>query len=107
MGKFVGKIGFVESKETAPGVYMYEETLKNYYGDVIKNTRRWQESNNKNGDFVMSSTISVLADSYAYNHLGVMKFVVWMGVRWAIESINMAYPRLDITLGGVYNENET
>lgn len=107
MAKFVGKIGFVESKETSPGIYMYEETIKDYYGDVIKGTRRWQESNNKNSDFIMSSTISVLADSYACNHLAIMRYVIWMGVKWSIESINIAYPRLDITLGGVYNENQT
>lgn len=107
MGKFVGKIGFSETVETAPGVWRGTITEKSYTGDLIRNGRRWQESGNLNDDFTMTSTVSVIADTYACNHVAVMKYVLWMGIKWKITSFDILYPRINLTLGGVYNENET
>ena len=41
MSKWFGKIGYAETLETEPSVY--EETMKerDYYGDLVRNTRRF------------------------------------------------------------------
>ena len=42
MAKFYGNIGFLDTVETEPGIW--EETFqeKPYYGDLVRNTSRWQ-----------------------------------------------------------------
>lgn len=41
MSKWFGKIGYAETLETEPSVY--EETMieRDYYGDLVRNTRRF------------------------------------------------------------------
>ena len=44
MDKFYGKIGFSSTKETSPGIWTEEIVDKEYYGDILRNSRRWQSS---------------------------------------------------------------
>lgn len=105
MTKFCGKIGFIETIETSPGVWMPQDPPieKCYTGDVIKNYRRWDNSQEVNDDFNINNSISVVADSYIFEHLNVMKYVTWMGIKWKITSIEIQRPRIILTIGGVYN----
>lgn len=103
MAKFYGKIGYAEASETSPGVWTDGITERNYTGDVIKNTRRWQSSENLNDDLVINNTISILADPFAYQHFHSIKYVEWMGALWKVTNIEVQRPRLILTIGGVYN----
>ena len=40
MAKWSGKIGFVVTSETKPGVWKEVATDRTYYGDLIRNTRK-------------------------------------------------------------------
>lgn len=104
MAKFYGAIGYAETTETAPGVWTSGVTERNYYGDVIKNTRRWQQGENLNDDLVVNNIISIVADPFANENIHTMKFVRWMGVAWKITNVEIQRPRLILTLGGVYTE---
>ena len=33
-----------------------------------------------------------------------MKYVTYMGVKWKVENISVQFPRLVLSLGGIYNE---
>lgn len=103
MAKFCGKIGFVESRETSPGVWTEEPIERSYTGDVTRNMRYWNQGQNLNDDFNVSNSISIVADNYLYEHLGIMKYVTWMGTKWKISSIEVQRPRLILSIGGVYN----
>lgn len=104
MSKFHGKIGFSFSEEVRPGVWTNKIVEKEYYGDVIKNVRRWDKSENLNDDFTVDNSISIVANSFLNENAYAMKYVKWMGTIWRIASINnIEYPRLTINLGGVYN----
>ena len=104
MAKFYGEIGFGTSIETSPGVYEDQVTTRNYYGDLIKNTRRLQSSGSVNDDVNISNQISIVADPYANENFYAMRYVKFMGAKWKISDVEVQYPRLILTIGGVYNE---
>lgn len=103
MPKFYGPIGYAETKETAPGVWTEVITERYYYGDVIRNTRRLQTSDKVNDDINVSNEISIVADPFANGNFHAMRYVGFMGAKWKISNVEVQYPRLILTLGGVYN----
>lgn len=105
MAKFYGKIGYAETTETTPGVWEEVITERDYYGDVIKLTRRWQSTDQLNDNLEVNNIISILADPYATQHFHTMRYVTWMGASWKITSVEVQRPRLLLTIGGVYNGN--
>ena len=46
MSKFYGAIGYSVTEEIRPGVWGEKITVRDYYGDVIRNTRQYQSSDN-------------------------------------------------------------
>lgn len=103
MAKFFGKIGFSKTIETASGVFEDSIDPREYYGDIERQGRRWENSENINDDLVVNNYVSVLADDFAYENIGNMKWVEFLGSKWKIKSVEMEYPRIKITLGGVWN----
>lgn len=107
MAKFFGAIGYAETKETTPGVWEEQITERTYYGDLIRNTRRLRTSDKLNNDINVTNEISIVADPFAYQNFHLMKYVAFMGAKWKIESVEVQYPRLILTIGGVYNGETT
>lgn len=101
--KYVGKIGFERQIETDPGIWVSRVEERTYFGDVIRNTRRYQDSDKMNDDLRISNQISVLADSFCLENAMCMKYITWMCQRFKIDSLDVNYPRIIITLGGVWN----
>lgn len=107
MAKFYGVIGYVETKETAPGVWVEQITERNYCGDILRNTRRYNAGENLNDNIDVNNQISIVADAYAYQNFFAMRYISWMGSLWKITSVDVERPRLILTIGGVYNGNQT
>lgn len=107
MPKFYGKIGFADTVETAPGVW--EETIieRNYYGEIVRNNRRLVTSDHLNDDISINNEISIISDPYAKDNFHSMKYVKFMGTTWKVNSVEVQYPRLILSLGGVYNAEQT
>ena len=103
MAKFYGVIGYSETIETEPGVWEDHVTERSYQGDLIRNTRRLQSSGGINDDVNISNEISILADPFAYQNFHAMRYVEFMGAKWKISNVEVQYPRLILSLGGVYN----
>lgn len=103
MAKFLGIIGFVETKETTPGVWEPTVTKRKYFGDIVDQSRRRDVSDKVNDDLTVNVQISILADPYALNHFNAMQFIEYSGAVWKITTVQPHYPRLILTLGGVYN----
>lgn len=106
MAKFFGEIGFVKNEETKPGVWRPKKITRKYYGEIIRNMRRYEPSSQVNDDLEVSNEISIIADQFANENLYAMKWVKFMGAKWKIKSVDIRYPRLVLTVGGVYNEQE-
>ena len=103
MAEFYGKIGYAETVETVPGVWKEQITEREYFGDVIRNSRRLQNSGNLNDDVMISNEISILSDPYAINNFHSMRYIKFMGAKWKVSDVEVQYPRLLLTLGGLYN----
>lgn len=103
MAKFYGIIGYAEQVETAPGVWKDQITERNYFGDLIRNTRRLQSADQLNDDINIANEISIVADPYAYDHFHAMRYVEFAGAKWKITSVEVQYPRLLLSVGGVWN----
>ena len=103
MAKFYGVIGFAETKETKPGVWTEEIIERNYYGDLTRNTRRLQSADQLNDNINVENNISIVSDPYANENFHAMRYVKFMGTRWKISNVEVQYPRLILTTGGVHN----
>lgn len=106
MPKFYGAVGYAKTVETSPGVSVEQITERNYYGDVIRNTRRLQSADKVNDDINISNEISIVADPYANDHFYAIRYVVFQGAKWKVSNIDVQYPRLILSLGGLYNVQE-
>ena len=106
MAKWFGEIGFGETSETSPGVWTETVTSRKYYGDLIRNSRRLQSSSEKvNDDLNISNQLSIVAVPYATKNFHMMRYATVMNAKWKITDVEVQYPRLILTLGGVYNEH--
>lgn len=103
MAKFSGKIGYVQTVEIEPGYWDEQVIERQYYGDVTRLTGGYESSGNVNDNIKLNNTISVVADPYANENFQHMRYVVFMGTKWKITNVEVQYPRLILTIGGVYN----
>jgi hypothetical protein len=103
MAKWFGKIGFANTIETTPGVWEEQITAREYFGEIYRNNRRLQTTDQVNDDINISNEISILADPFANENFHSMRYAEFMGTPWKITNVEVKYPRLILTLGGCYN----
>lgn len=109
MAKFYGNIGYAEQKEIRPGVWVEQIIEKPYYGDTMRNPNIniTQPVSSVNSNINISHSISIVADLYAKQNSQYMRYVEFMGAKWQITNIEVQYPRLILTIGGLYNERSS
>ena len=107
MAKFYGPIGYAVTVETAPGVWEEQIIEHNYYGDFIRNTRQLQSGETLNDNINVANEISIVADPFARENFHRMRYVKYMGAAWKISNVEVGYPRLILTIGGLYHESQT
>lgn len=104
MAKWFGKIGYSSTIQTAPGVWKNQETVYEYYGDVIRNTSSWSANpDSTNDNLNLDVQISIVSDPFANQNFYSMKWIEFMGAKWKITKVEPKYPRLILSVGGVYN----
>jgi hypothetical protein len=101
--KFYGAIGYGISEETSPGVWTNRIVERNYSGDVLKNFKKSSAGQSINDDIDVNNMLSILADPFALNHFHTILYVRWMGAVWKVPTAEVQYPRLLLSIGGVYN----
>ena len=110
--KWYGKIGYSDTREVltsegiGTGVWKENITERYYYGDVTKHYSN-RQSSGVNDNINISNSISIVADPYANQNFRNMLYIEFEGARWKISSVEVQYPRLFLTIGGVYNGKET
>ncbi len=103
MARYYGSVGYANDTEQSPGVVVEEITTREYYGDVLYNTRRLENSGEINDDINVSNKISIVADPYALDNFWKIRYATFMGQKWKVKSVDVERPRLILTLGGLYN----
>ena len=103
MAKFYGKIGYAEMVETEPGVYEEQIVERAHCGDFVRNTSKLVTSENLNDNINVSSEISIVSDPYSAQNYMQIRYVEFMGAKWKVTSVEIKYPRLILSIGGLYN----
>ena len=103
MAKYYGNIGYINTVEVEPGIWEEQIVERPYYGDLTRNTSRYQTSGGVNDDINVSNNISIVADPYANENFQHMRYAEFMGAKWKITNVEIQYPRIILTIGGVYN----
>lgn len=103
MAKWYGAIGYAETVEVRPGVKEEQITELNYFGDLVRNSRRLMSTDQLNDNINVANEISILADPFAEQNFHKMRYVEFMGAKWKISNVDVQRPRLILTLGGLYN----
>lgn len=103
MARWYGKVGYITTTESSPGVWTAEPVEKYYQGDLTRNHRRWENSQNINDDITLQNEISIVCDPYALQNFQFIRYVEFMGCLWKVTSVDVQYPRLVLSIGGVYN----
>ena len=105
MAKMCGLIGYVETVETEPGVWEEQITERKCSGDLVKNYARHDSSGGVNDN------INIIADPYAIEHFFAIRYIKFhmpkLGGTWKVTSAEVSSPRIKLTIGGVYNVNES
>ena len=102
MAKWAGKIGFVVT-ENHDGIWSETAVEKPYTGDLLKDQVNIQNSDKLNDNFILDNKISVVANKFAFDNFQYMRYVTVMGTKWKVRSAEIQYPRVILSVGGVYN----
>lgn len=101
--KYCGKIGFARTVETVPGVWEEQIEEKEYFGEVIKNTRNSSNSQYLNDNFTISNQFRIVSDPYSFREFPNIRYIEFMGVKWKVASADIDHPGILLTVGGIYN----
>ena len=102
MSRFSGKLGFVNTRETEEGVWLEDKIEIPVKGTIRSLYVRNDNNSSVNSNLRLTNEVSVLLDSKINTYLETLKYVVWKGSKWEVQSIGVNYPRLTINLGGLY-----
>lgn len=110
MAKYYGTIGFADTVEkdplNHPGVFDEVVTERSYYGDVLANNRRYEKGDGLNDNLNVRNEISIVADPFAVENFVKMRYLTWFGSKWKITDAKVDFPRITLTVGGLYNGSE-
>lgn len=105
MAKFSGKIGYGISKESEdqPGVWIDEIVEKPIIGELMRNSRVIESTNEVNDGININNQISFIADPFSIKFFQFIRYVELRGIKWKAKSVEVLYPKLIVVLGGVYH----
>lgn len=101
--KYYGNIGYAITKESEPGVWVEIIKEQPAYGDITRNYKKWEQTETLNDNLTISNQFSLLLNAFLTENFMFIRYIWWMGVRWKVNSVELAPPRLILQVGGVYN----
>lgn len=105
MSRYHGRVGYVMPARVERGVYLEEEvSTHEYSGNVVNLSSRYVTGDGTNADISLNAEFDLVADPFAYQNFQYIKYVEYMNAKWAVTSVKVERPRLILTVGGVYRE---
>lgn len=104
--KYIGKIGFAIPKQTSPGIYKESIVEKTYTGDIVRVIKHETQSSSINANITIDNQLYITLDPFVRANLQALRYATFMGAKWSITSAEVKYPRLLITLGGLYTNGK-
>jgi len=99
--KFFGKVGYV-TPVRSNGVVRDVVTERELYGEEVRNTRTFVQSDSVLGRITVQTRLSVVADAFALRNYRDIRYVWWAGVATTVEQVTVERPRLILVLGDRY-----
>lgn len=106
MSKYYGHIGYSQTLEDPEGSGIWRESIveRECYGDIYPIRRTLDDPSKINDNISISHQISILSDPLVIDNFMNIKYITYMGIKWKVSNVEVAYPRLNLTLGDKYNE---
>lgn len=108
--KYSGVLGFAYTYEPDPvnrpsiwETYIEERKVK---GNILRASFRNEANDQVNDNVVISNQISVIAAPYVLKNMAHIVYATYLGIKWKVTNISVDSPRLTLTLGGVWNEQQ-
>jgi hypothetical protein len=109
MSKWSGNIGFLVTKETAPGVYNGSDDDSefieehHYYGEMTRLGSSFQQASKVNDDISLNMSLSIISDPFARANFAHMRYITYRGAKWKISTADpTGWPRITLQIGGLY-----
>lgn len=104
--KWFGMVGFNTTRplEEDSDIMIHDVVERPYYGEETRLQSQWKTSGHKNDDKDINTEISIVSDPFACDHFTDIIYVEFMGVKWDVTSVSVQYPRLILSVGGIYND---
>lgn len=104
--RYKGAVGFMTEIENPPesGIYKPYIVERTYRGDVMSFTKKYENAQQVNDNVNLNVRISIIADPFARRNLANIRYLTFMGSKWKIRDVDVKYPRLILSLDGVYNQ---
>ena len=103
MAKFHGVVGYLATEETSPGVQEDVITEVPCQGDVLRNTQRFETSEQLNDDLTIDNRFSIVADGFMTSNMTSIRYVEYLNIKWKVVTMDIQPPRLILKVRGVYN----
>lgn len=104
--RYCGKVGYAIQEEDPerPGIIVPRIVERTYYGDVLRDGKRNENTENFNDNIALSNEFSVVADKFMIEHFLNIAYITHYGTKWRVSSVDTSYPpRIKININGVYN----
>lgn len=103
MPRFSGDIGFsIEQYESSPGIWIDRMEVRHMTGEILSFIRSNQNDNNINDTLRLNNKFSIIADAFTLNNIMNIRYITYMGVKWKITNVDVQRPRLILTVGGIW-----
>ena len=73
------------------------------YGDFVRDNRNNLKSEQVNDNVKINNQISIIMDAYVMKNYSSIIYVTYLGAKWKINTVELKYPRLLLSMGEVYN----
>lgn len=103
MTRFIGKIGYITTKETDPHVYEKVTTVVPFKGDLLHTSKRDINEEKVNEDIILNHRVSLVGDQFAFENFIYIKWVEYLGVKWRVSAVEILRPRIILNMRGVYD----
>ena len=104
MSRFRGPIGINRGyTQTAPGVSENRIEEVTVMGEIRSAKARWSQQS-MNDTVSLRHVLSVVTPEDSDIDFNAVVYVVWKGAKWAVTAIQYMRPRIELTLGGMYND---
>ena len=90
------------TRETEEGVWLEDKIEIPVKGTIRSLYVRNDNNVSVNSNLRLTNEVSILLNTKIQTYLETLKYVIWKGSKWEVQSIGVNYPRLTINLGGLY-----